>query len=461
MKSLFFKFHAGNARGQALVFLPFLIVALIVTGGLVVDTANAFLTKAKLRRALDASAMAGIVRYSNGFTDAETIRTDAEDLLRYNLNQMGIPDERITEAAADFTIDENQVGTLELSGRIEFPTIFMRFIPDAGLEFSSVAASAVSRRFPAVISLVLDTSGSMEGSKLESLKIAAHAFVDSFQEGIDQMALIHFGTTATLLQPMALIDQASLHALIDDLETEGWTNISEGVSIGRMQIEAADDPDAEFEPVKAILLFTDGAPNVFRGIFTRPKTPPLVNNFPLVGPEDADMYLNPGNYPTLVQNGLNLNTLCYGTGGWWGYGTDIRHCYETLEYKDSRLNIRPGSHLISRTSRTEQLREAYRLAIVEADYAKADGTTVYSVGLGTQAWENNDPYQDATDFNPIKSYLLRRIANDPGLEEDPSFPGLANPANHPRGIYLQTPDPDDLTELFQTVANKLKSRLVE
>ncbi|MDD5216979.1 MAG: VWA domain-containing protein [Candidatus Omnitrophica bacterium] len=449
-------FHRRDCRGQALVFGPLFVFALLIVGGLTVDTANAFLVKAKLRRALDASAIAGIIRFSNGETDTTDIENDSGQLIHYNLHQMGIPDSQITDATAEFTIDENHVGTLSLSASLRVPTLFMCLIPNAGLEFINVSASSTSRRFPAVISLVLDTSGSMAGTKIQALKNAAKTFVDSFQENIDQIAIIQFGSTAAVLQPMALVNKNALHAIIDDLSSEGWTNISNAIALGRIEIESADNPNATFDPVKAMLIFTDGAPNVFRGIFTNGRVPPLVRNFPQPTPTSCAEYLNAGNTPTLVIDAYTDTTRCSGTYS----SADIRNCFNSLLYLDSRLNQRVNSGAISRTIRSEQLKESYNLAIVETDYAKTDGVLIYTIGLGSQATEGSDPYQSVTNFNPIKSYFLRRLANDARTDPDPDFPNLPNPANHPRGIYLQTPDPEDLEQLFRMVSTKLKSRLV-
>ena len=441
-----------------LVYAAFFIVGSLVIGGLTVDTANVFLKKSKLQRALDASAMAGILQYANGVTDLKGIEQNAIQLVRYNLHQMGIPDSQIKEASTRLVVDENHVATLYLIGRIQFPTFFMRLIPGANLDFQTVAASATSRRYPAVISLVLDTSGSMAGSKISSLKEAAKAFVDSFQEGIDQMALIHFGDTAEILQPMALINKSHLNGLINGLVSGGWTNIAEGTALGRIEIEKVRNSSASFQPIEAILIFTDGAPNVFRGVFTNGRIPPLARNYPRQSPQNCDEYLKPGNQPTRVVDAYTSATKCSGTGS---SGADIRNCFNSLRYLDSRGNVRAGSNLLSRMSRSEQLKETYNLGILESDYAKKDNVTIYTIGLGSQASEGSDPYQSVTSFNPIKSYLLRRIANDPKAGTDPAFPNLPNPVGHPRGLYLQTPNHKDLVDLFKLVATKLKSRLVD
>lgn len=446
-----------NEKGQTLIFAAFLAMALLVVGGLAVDTAHVFLRKSQFRRAMDASAMAGITRYQRGVTDATAIENAAVQMARYNLEEIGLSDEEITSVSADFEIDANQVATLAMSAVITVPTFFMRLIPGAGLDSVTINGGSVSRRVPAVLSLILDASGSMSCNggcpeKFQALKDAANSFVDSFEDNLDRMAIVRFSNRADLIHPMSLVNKTALHAAINSLSASGWTNISESVSMGRIQIETVNNPEA----VKAIVLFTDGAPNTFRAYFTNAKQPPLTKNYPAVNPIYWDYILFTAESPIRVKDPATLAVKCTGQGS-----ADVRNCFNSLAYRDSRFNVRVGSGTISRTSRPAMKKESYHLGIIEADYAKTDDVTVYTIGLGDPAWEGNDPYQNINEDQEIKSYLLRRIANDPETASDPQFPGLANDPTHPVGAYFQTPDPNDLISLFETVALRIKLRLIQ
>ena len=73
-----------------------------------------------------------------------------------------------------------------------------------------------------------------------------------------------------------------------------------------------------------------------------------------------------------------------------------------------------------------------------------------------------DPYQNVTDIESIKTYFLRRIANDvkPG---DPSFviDGYSpNMSSYPKGNFFLASDSSQLDEKFKDVAKKIKLRLV-
>ncbi len=452
MKLQFINFDlVKNKKGQSVLFASFFIIALLITGGVSVDSAHLFLSKAKAQRAVDASAMAGITRYENGITDSNQIRASALKMAQYNLNQMGISGSEIKNLDANLNVDSNRVARLTINSTINVPTFFMRLIPAAGLDTITIHVKSTSKRNPAVISLVLDTSGSMDGSKIQALKNAANAFVDSFEDGLDEMAIIGFSYRANLLSAMAPVNKTSLHSVINRLAADGWTNIAEALAMGRKQIEATNNPDA----IKAILLFTDGAPNNYRAYFINGKNP-LTKNYPSVNPQYYDYIIYAANSPRQAVTPSSLSVKC--SAG----SSSFTNCFNNFAYKDSRMVTRAGSSAISLSnSNTSIPKESYHLGIIESDYAKTDKVIIYTIGVGTQAAQNADPYQDVNDEQSLKSYFLRRVANDPASRNDPPFPNLPNNPTHPAGIYFQTPNPNDLVDIFKTVARKIKLRLIE
>lgn len=438
-----------SERGQALVFGAFFMLGLLFVGGLGVDTAHVFLKKSKIQRAADASTMAAITRYADGITETEAIESAAEELAEYNLLEMGIHEDEIINLEATLSINENNVATLSLETDVDVDTFFMKLIPGEQLDKVAIKARSSARRVPAIISLVFDTSGSMDCNgacpeKLQALKDAATTFIEAFQDDLDQVAIIEFNYNAEVLEPMQLIDKEELIETIDDLSTGGWTNIAEGIKLGRLELESTENPEA----IKALVLFSDGAPNTLSPNFTDGKYF-LDENFPNEDPTHFH-YVVEG-MTNAVKHPVSLNQIC----------SKVRYCFDTFEYADSRLNVVPGSLYVDRNSQTEKVMESYDISIVEADYAKADGSSVYTIGLGTEDTETSDAYQDTGDGQTLKPILLRRIANDPASKNDPQFPEFPNNSSHPAGIYLQTPDNSELTSLFQAVAQRLKLRLIE
>jgi Ca-activated chloride channel family protein len=110
-------------------------------------------------------------------------------------------------------------------------------------------------RKPVNLVMLLDTSGSMRGSKIESMQAAAEQFVQHMGDE-DTISLIEFYTEAVLL-----IDQASLGSdrgqaieAIRNLEPGGETTLFDAIGAGAELVQANASPDA----VNAIVVLTDG-----------------------------------------------------------------------------------------------------------------------------------------------------------------------------------------------------------
>ena len=167
----------SDARGNvALIFgLSLPVLVLITVGG--VDIHRASTVRANLQDALDAAALAA----------ARSPHTDSEDLtevglasLRANLN--AYPHILLITESATFELSEDQV--VIANARVNVKTLVANiFLPPYGQvmdEYLPVGAhSEVNRSSRNLeVALVLDITGSMSGSKIESLKAAAEDLVD-------------------------------------------------------------------------------------------------------------------------------------------------------------------------------------------------------------------------------------------------------------------------------------------
>lgn len=101
--------------------------------------------------------------------------------------------------------------------------------------------------------LVLDTSGSMEGEKMEQARDALKYVLDHLNDG-DRFNVIAFSTGvrsfSTRVEPVAAAPEA--HRFVDELRPEGSTDIS------RALLEAIASSDAERPTI--IIFLTDGLP---------------------------------------------------------------------------------------------------------------------------------------------------------------------------------------------------------
>ncbi|MBL8913951.1 MAG: VWA domain-containing protein [Archangium sp.] len=104
------------------------------------------------------------------------------------------------------------------------------------------------------IAVVLDRSGSMNGTKLDDARRAVHRLVDMMKDG-DELALITFGSEVTAGARVTLSDDSRrvLHAEIDTIVASGGTNISAGLQAGQRALESAT-------AARRLILISDGQP---------------------------------------------------------------------------------------------------------------------------------------------------------------------------------------------------------
>ncbi len=128
------------------------------------------------------------------------------------------------------------------------------------------------------IYLMLDTSGSMQQSisgqrKSDALKKAVGHFIDSFNPYNDQIALVPFSTGATVARGLGTFELASANGRLEikdqviGLQSAGQTNPCDAlirtIDLVKQNRAAAQAAGGAPSPSFAVL-FTDGAPNVYR-----------------------------------------------------------------------------------------------------------------------------------------------------------------------------------------------------
>lgn len=109
-------------------------------------------------------------------------------------------------------------------------------------------------QMPVNLSLVLDRSGSMSGSKLRNMKEAVKLVVDQMQPQ-DYVSLVVFDDNVDLIsssQPVS--DKSRLKSLVDGINDRGGTEMSKGMKAGLAEVQKALSPTR----VSRMLLLTDG-----------------------------------------------------------------------------------------------------------------------------------------------------------------------------------------------------------
>ncbi|AKU95249.1 hypothetical protein AKJ09_01913 [Labilithrix luteola] len=109
-------------------------------------------------------------------------------------------------------------------------------------------------RAPISLAVVLDTSGSMSGEKIEEAKRSVLRLLSEMRDD-DQIALVRYSDSAEIVQRLASVKEVrgSLSSRIRELTANGGTNIPSGLSEG---LEALGRPDRE--RVRRVILVSDG-----------------------------------------------------------------------------------------------------------------------------------------------------------------------------------------------------------
>ena len=118
------------------------------------------------------------------------------------------------------------------------------------------------RRAKLVIVAVVDTSSSMRGHKIESLKTTL-CFLCSKLSDNDQLGIVTYSTESSVYVPLTNMTKegrASVTKAIDDLAVFGSTNLCDGLSDG-IRLLPINQPENS-DTVTSVLLMTDGLCNI-------------------------------------------------------------------------------------------------------------------------------------------------------------------------------------------------------
>jgi Ca-activated chloride channel homolog len=112
-------------------------------------------------------------------------------------------------------------------------------------------------RAPLSLALVLDTSGSMSGEKIEEGRRSLLRTISNMRDS-DELALIHYSDSATVLQPLARLGDVRTRVigLIEGLSASGGTNIPSGLRSAQSALR-----EARASNVRRIVLVSDGLDN--------------------------------------------------------------------------------------------------------------------------------------------------------------------------------------------------------
>lgn len=148
-----------------------------------------------------------------------------------------------------------------------------------------------AQRPPVALTLVVDTSGSMNIRERLGLVQSSLALLAEHLRPTDTVAVVTYEDNARpVLPPTPVRDTSAIVTAIDDLRPGGSTNLEAGLRLGYEQARSAYQPDA----VNAVILASDGVANVG-----------------MTGPDALARMISEGG-----DEGIHLVTVGYGMGNY-------------------------------------------------------------------------------------------------------------------------------------------------
>ena len=416
-------------QGQALLLFVLFLVVLLVFIGLGVDVGFAYVTKAKLSKAVDAASLMAAANISAGQNTAKTV---AENAFYANYRVSGL-DAETPVPDIKFSEDANNNVLVDVSATASINTFFVRVLPViGGASWSrlTVGSSAQATRAKVIMSLILDRSGSMKGNGgADAMPDAVTSFINVFDDNRDYAALVTFASTPAIDVPI----EKHFKSDIIDAVNRIYPNLVAGstFSQGGLTNALVQNQSVPIGPgdnaVKVTVFFTDGKANGIQDTLGCIAPTPKV-----FGGRDSTGYFAWS--PTLAE-GTDQSTHLCGVGASFipdntPPTTPPTSCGCTNTQFVSNLN---GGALENFTQANIAAEAEYRSEQV-ADDMRANNTIVYAIGMG----------------NDINTGFLVQIANADGSR------GAGQ-----RGLALVAPTPADISETFQRVANDILLRLIK
>ena len=381
-----------NDRGAVLALVAVSMVVLLGIGGLALDSARGYLTKARLARAVDAAVLAGARSLRLGEDVARQRAIDIAVLNGANGDDVGVI----------FGVNAEGEQTVRVDAHLGMPTRLMRVL---GVDSMNVQSAAIAAVPPVDLVLVLDQSGSLgTANAFGDLQDAAKLFVDYFDDGIDQLGLVSFNLRANERFSMAGAFSATIKNEIDQMTSFSYTNVGEGLRLAQEQITG---PAVRQRSAKVVVFFTDGRPTAFRGDINGQDR---ILAIPQTGSNIAGYWDNPDQ---LASNSSTSNDGCGGWSSCFGWTEPVARAH------------------------------ARQLGLDRASEMRNAGIFVYSIGLGNPLL--SDPL-----WQPDMDYL-RQIANEDGISDASQPRGksyFAPSANELRSVFEQVAN-DLLVRLAQ------------
>jgi hypothetical protein len=421
--------------GQVLVVVAFSIVVLIAIVGLAMDVGVMFIENARLRRAVDAAALAAALQFREGYLMSE-LDSSATEFLRLNgINDPGAIVQICGGPGNHNGQDLCTIPARKLVRVIARGTVHLAFLPVVGIDNAPISAQAVSETASVDVVLLIDISESMsfDGSikdphecnqgtssdgylgsckPLDDVKRAAVAFVQQLYFPYDQVSVITFDKDATRVLPLSSNEGVIITAIKGLQVYEGDESVANPVcpigspcrlynpETGAYMTFGCQSWDVSADPTPCTTT------NIGGGLLA-------AGNLLGSNPRKAALWVT-----ILLTDGTPNSGVC--PESTWSAPPFCRR--NPVPYVYSRL---PSSNLNY---------DALDYAHDMADFvALGQHSLIFAIGLGSQA------------ASPAATELLTYV-----VSEDVG-----------RGLFYQAPTPDQLRGIFMKIANNIATRLAK
>ncbi len=423
----------ANQNGAYFLMSAIVLGTMVGFSALGVEIGRWYGIQAEISKASDAGAFAGAKNVSNPkFPNGAALEAFALEVAQANFPS-GLLD---TDTPA-FTANVDANGKVTVNGNTHSLN-HMTTVFDTGTAKTALGAAGVAKLRKAEIVMVLDVSGSMNsGDAIADLRDGAEHFVKSFEEleRDHKMALITFAAGVQVLHSLEHNFSINMTNEITALNATGWTNTEDALDQAG-DFSWADNTGLPKNEAtrKIVILFSDGNPTAFRGLFMREGqvydavVPRGMSNPDLFRTDEQATNLNPG--------GSNIPFLPTGDG-------------------------RPSAQSNCGTSTT-------KWAIFEDSTYGVNGSLQTSLS-GRNPEECNLPENLLTDYvDEVSREMALEHAQELKDQELEIFTiglgdvdqGFLNTISSGAGYAFFANDPDELTGIFHEIANKIKLVLI-
>jgi Flp pilus assembly protein TadG len=413
-------------RGQTLLLFILFMIVLFLFVGLGIDFGFAYISKAKLSKAVDAACLAGMRNLAQGQTQAALVASNA---IAANYGSSGRDVAPPTPQITFSVVNGNTV--IDVKASVDINTFFLRALPampfysGASWKTLTVGSSAEATRAKLIMTLVLDVSGSMDPSRAPRslggdgtgsgggiyLPNAVTTFINNFDDTNDVVAMVKFSTIQANVifggsppQPIQPFKQKIINAV--NAFTWNGATFSQGGLTNGLVLENNATLQSGQNYIKVVVFATDGLANVVQDDLNCPPT----------------TLVNFGGYDSGTGVGLFDPT----TGNSISCGASS---FTPADPSD-------GTALV----RANVSQDAEYRAVQVADDMRAGKIIVYSIGVGSG----------------INLQFLRQVANDPALAGTAGYTATSYD-----GEAVVANDVSQLAPVFQTIASKILLRLTK